>query len=466
MRSWWLREAGAAEDLDGGREPSPDVVLDGERRADVCIVGGGFTGLWTALRIKEQAPDTDVVIVEADICGGGPSGRNGGFALSMWHHFAGLEQACGSVEALRLARASCDAITDIGSFCDQHGIDAHYRRDGWLWTATNEATRGAWNSTVAAIARHGERPFAELDRAELAARTGSPAHIDGVFEETAATVQPALLARGLMRAAREQGVTVYEGSPMVALERSTPLAVRTARGRVTADSVVLAMNAWSGQVRELRRAFVIVASDIVISDPAPEALYSSGWRDGLSISDSRLMVHYYRTTPDGRIALGKGGGRLAYGAHIGPSFTGTAPIEPELAARLRWLYGFLADVPMATSWTGPIDRTLDGLPFFTALGRPDLVCGAGYSGNGVAPSVLGGRILASLALGLDDEWSQCGLVRRPPPGMPGEPARFLGGNVVRRAVARKERAEDEGWPPGALDRALARLAPAGLVPLD
>jgi glycine/D-amino acid oxidase-like deaminating enzyme len=242
--------------------------------------------------------------------------------------------------------------------------------------------------------------------------------------------------------------------------------VCTAAGRVTADRVVLATGAWAGQLRELRRAFVIVSSDIVISEPVPAALQDSGWRDATSISDSRLMVHYYRTTRDGRIALGKGGGRLAYGARIAGSFTGRSPIEAQVAARLRSLYPFLADVPMAASWTGPIDRTLDGLPFFVTLGRPDLVCGAGFSGNGVGPSVLAGRILASLALGLDDEWSRCGLVREPPRGLPGEPARYLGGTMVRSAVARKERAQDEGRRVAAVDRALSRLAPAGLVPLD
>jgi putative aminophosphonate oxidoreductase len=461
MRSWWLSEAG-----DGDGEPRPGAVLEGSHRAEVCIIGGGFTGLWTALRIKEQAPQTEVALVEADICGGGPSGRNGGFALSFWHHFAALEFACGSVEALRLARASCDAIDEIGSFCEQHGIDADYRHDGWLWTATNAAQCGAWNSTIADIGAHGEEPFVAVDPAELVARTGSSSHIAGVFEATAATVQPALLARGLLRVARERGVRVFEGSPMVALERSTPIVVRTAGGEVTADRVVLAINAWSGQVRELRRAFVVVSSDIAITEPVPDALAHSGWRDGSCISDSRLMVNYYRTTRDGRIALGKGGGRLAYGTRIGSSFSGRSPIESDLVARLRLLYPFTAAVPVAASWTGPIDRTVDGLPFFTALGRPDLVCGAGYSGNGVGPSVLGGRILASLALGLDDEWARCGLVRRPPRGMPGEPARYIGGNIVRNAVGRKERAEDDGRPVAAIDRALAGLAPAGLVPLE
>jgi putative aminophosphonate oxidoreductase len=466
MRSWWLAEVGVEEGRAAGSEPIPAAPLEGERRADVCIVGGGFTGLWTALRIKEQAPSTDVVVIEADICGGGPSGRNGGFTMSFWHHFKALEQACGSAEALRLAHASCDAIADIGRFCERHGIDAHYRPDGWLWTATNPSQLGAWTSTIAAIEPHGARPFVPVDPAELAVRSGSPSHIAAVFEPTSATVQPALLARGLLRVAQERGVTVFEGSPMVALERSRPPAVRTRRGRVTADRVVLATGAWAGQLRELRRAFVIVSSDIVISDPVPAALQRSGWRDATSISDSRLMVHYYRTTLDGRIALGKGGGRLAYGARIGGSFTGRSPIEAQVTARLRFLYPFLADVPMAASWTGPIDRTLDGLPFFVTLGRPDLVCGAGFSGNGVGPSVLAGRILASLALGLDDEWSRCGLVREPPPGLPGEPARYLGGTMVRGAVARKERAQDDGRRVAALDQALSRLAPAGLVPLD
>jgi putative aminophosphonate oxidoreductase len=471
VRSWWLIEAGASETgvsaVNGaGSEPGPADILDGDHRADVCIVGGGFTGLWTALRILEHAPGTDVAIVEADICGGGASGRNGGFAMSFWHHFQGLEAACDSAEALRLARASCDALVEIGSFCEQHGIDAGYRHDGWLWTATNESQRGAWDSTIAATAQHGEAPFVAVDPVQLAVRSGSRAHIAGVFEPTSATVQPALLARGLSRVVRERGASVFEDSPMVALERSWPPVVRTRRGSVTAERVVLALNAWAGQVRELRRALVVVSSDVVVSEPVSDALQASGWRDGASISDSRLLVHYYRTTTDGRIALGQGGARVGYGARIGASSSGRSPIEGEIAAWLRSLYPFVGDRPPAASWTGPIDRTLDGLPFFTRLGRPDLVCGAGYSGNGVGPSVLGGRILASLALGLDDEWSRCGLVREPPRGLPPEPARYLGGRVVRAAVARKERAQDQGRRVRAVDRRLAGLAPAGLVPLD
>jgi putative aminophosphonate oxidoreductase len=457
MISWWLQESGSVAAV---------TELRDRQRADVCIVGGGFTGLWTALEVKRAEPSLNVVVVDGDVCGSGASGRNGGFAMTLWHHFLALERACGGAEALRLARASDAAVAHIGEFCEDHAIRAHYRRDGWLWTATNLAQVGAWETTIAAIERHGEQPFERIDGDDLAARSGSSTHIAGVFEPGSATVQPALLARGLLRVARARGVRVFERSPVIALERSRPLVVRAAHGQVTADRVVVAMGAWAAQLRELRGAFVIVSSDLVITEPAPDELQRIGWRDGVSISDSRLMVHYYRTTNDGRIAFGKGGGRLAYGARIDSSFTGRSPIAEQVARRLRATYPSLAAVRIAASWTGPIDRTMDGLPFFVALDRPDLVCGAGYSGNGVGPSFIGGRILASLALGRDDEWARCGLVRKPPPGFPGEPLRYVGGRIVRGAVARKERAQDAGQRPPWPDRTLARLAPAGLVPLD
>ena len=131
MRSLWLQEALAGED-----DAAP---LEREEQADVCIVGGGYTGLWTALKLKEHDPSLDVVIVEADVCGGGASGRNGGFVMSWWSKFLKLGHLCGEEEALRLARASAEAVSAIGEFCEVHSIDADFREDGWLWAATKEA---------------------------------------------------------------------------------------------------------------------------------------------------------------------------------------------------------------------------------------------------------------------------------------------------------------------------------------
>jgi glycine/D-amino acid oxidase-like deaminating enzyme len=382
--------------------------------------------------------------------------------MTLWHQFLALERVCGSAEAFRLGRASESAIDDIESFCAERGIDARVRREGWFWVASNRAQMGAWDKTVDTIERHGADPFRRLSAEQVQARTGSRRHLGGVFEAGGATVQPAMLALGLRRAAHELGVRIHEGSPMTALDRNT-LTVTTPAGSVRAQRIVLAINAWATEIRELRRSVVTVASDIVITDPVADRL---GLEDGASISDSRLMVHYYRTTADGRLAFGKGGGRLAYDARIADTYDGPSPRASWVTEQMRATYPQLEDVPIAASWTGPVDRTVDGIPFFTTLGRPELLCGLGYSGNGVAPSVLGGRILASLALGRMDAWSRCGLVRRPPGGLPPEPLRYAGGRVVQAAVKRKEDAEDAHRAPSRLDMAIARLAPSGLVPIE
>jgi putative aminophosphonate oxidoreductase len=460
MRSLWLEEALGEEQA----EAAPR--LEGEERADVCIVGGGFTGLWTALRLKEHDPALDVALVEADVCGGGASGRNGGFVLSWWAKFGTLKKVCGGEEAVRLAHASASAVDEIGAYCRDNGIDAHFRRDGWLWAATSEAQLGAWDETLAAAEAYDEHPFERLEPDEVARRAGAETHIGGVFEPTAASVQPALLARGLRRVALERGVRIFERSPMTRLDRGRPPRVVTARGSVTAERVVLALNAWSAALPELARAVVVIASDIVATAPAPDRMEAIGWTNGICISDSRMLVNYYRNTLDGRVVFGKGGGKLAFGGRIGTSFDGLSPRAQDVAASFRALYPSLDDVPVTHDWMGPIDRTEVGLPFFSRLGgREDVLYGLGYSGNGVGPTFVGGRILASLALGLDDEWSRAGLACDPVGLFPPEPIRYVGGLLVRRAVERKEAAEDRG---GRADRAtllLAQLAPAGLVPL-
>ena len=205
MRSFWLQQALGAE----GAETAEAAPLAGDARADVCIVGGGFTGLWTALRLKQLEPAIDVAIVEGDICGGGASGRNGGFVMTWMPKALTLLKICGAQEGVRLLRASEDGVRAIGAFCIEHGIEADFRHDGWMWTASNEAQLGAWSETVEALDKLGVHALEELPadarraRPQVARRTGSEAHIAGVFERGVAAVQPALLARGLRRVALE-----------------------------------------------------------------------------------------------------------------------------------------------------------------------------------------------------------------------------------------------------------------------
>jgi putative aminophosphonate oxidoreductase len=454
-RSLWLQEALRAESGVDSQELLEDTT------ADVCIVGGGYTGLWAALRVKELEPDADVVLIEQDICGGGPSGRNGGFALTWWSKIPTLVKRFGEEDAFRLATLSEEAVTEIGAFCEREAIDANFHQGGWLWTATSPAQVGAWQSSVETAEAHGAHPYEILGAEQVQARTGSPIHLGAVFEKIAATVQPALLARGLRRVAVDGGIRIHERTPMMELDREDGL-VRTPSGSVRADAIVLALNAWATKIPELARAVVAVSSDMVATAPMPDKLKESGWTGGEAISDCRMLVHYYRPTSDGRVAFGRGGGRLAFGGRVNSNFDYNGRQTRELEEELVKLVPAAKNVPVTHAWGGPIDRTTDGLPIVGALpARAHIVYGTGYSGNGVAPSLTIAKMLASSALRREDEWAgsplNCGVCGTFPP----EPLRFVGGLVVRQAVRHKESREDRGKAVDPVTKAVAGLAPQG-----
>jgi glycine/D-amino acid oxidase-like deaminating enzyme len=453
-RSLWLLETPLAPDV----QPS----LEGEARCDVAIAGGGYVGLWTALLLKETEPACDVAIVEQDFCGSGASGRNGGFALSWWAKLKTLKRLCGQEDGVRLAKASEAALSEIESFCRVHGIDAHFTKGGWLWTATTESQMGSWEASVALAEELGVGPWRRLGREEVAERAGSRAHLGGVLDTSAATVQPAALVLGLRRAAIESGVRIFERSPIVEVDRGAPPALVTARGRLRAEKVVVATNAWAARLPELRRALVVLSSDIIATSPVPGSLEKIGWTGGEAITDSQLRVDYYRTTRDGRIAFGKGAGKIALSGRMGPEFDRNPRAGRDAESDLRRYYPSL-DAPITHQWSGPIDKTMSGIPLFGRLGGSDRIFyGVGFSGNGVGPSRVGGKILRSLALGLRDEWSECPLVEQRFEPFPPEPFCYFAASLVRGAVVRKETAELMGKKARALDVRIAALAPAGL----
>jgi glycine/D-amino acid oxidase-like deaminating enzyme len=231
--------------------------------------------------------------------------------------------------------------------------------------------------------------------------------------------------------------------------------------------VVLALNAWAHEVPEFRRKVLPICADLVVTAAIPERLAGLGLSSAVAISDSRTMVDFWRATRDGRIAYGKGGGAFPFAGRVGSRYdTEAARAEVVRAALLR-NYPSLADVPLAATWRGPATRTITGLPMFGRMpGAPGVVYGHGYVGNGVGPSWMGGRILASLALEREDEWSACPLVDLPAPDFPPEPVRYFGGRLVQKAVERKDRADDAGRPASPLDRLLVRFAPKGLTPTE
>ena len=387
---WWHDEAGA----DPATPP-----LAGDLAVDVCIVGGGFTGLWTALALKEREPGAHVAVLEADRCGSGPSGRNGGFVHGYWAGLAGARSALGDEGALAIARAGERVIPAVRALAG----DVWLREAGMLMVSAAPAQDAAIDEQVSVARELGAPEHAmPLGEAEVAARIRSPAFRRGVFFPECATVQPARLVRVLRAAVLAAGVSLHEGTRVARVEDGV---VHIAGGRVTAESVVVATNAAASGWRPVRRHVTNFGSYIALTEPAPERVAELGWTGGEAIVDGRMFLHYFRTTEDGRVAMGSGSGPIGLGGRIDGRFSLDRPTGARAEAGLRRLLPGLDGVRVERIWGGPIDVSADHLPFFGTVPGTRIHYGLGYSGNGVGPSYLGGQILASLAAGRDDEWT-------------------------------------------------------------
>ncbi|MGH2550363.1 MAG: NAD(P)/FAD-dependent oxidoreductase, partial [Thermomicrobiales bacterium] len=300
-----------------------------------------------------------------------------------------------------------------------------------------------------------------LGPGEAAERGGSPLYLGGIVQRDAATVQPALLARGLRRVALEKGVQIHEHSPVLEIGESSPPFARTEHGAVIAKKLVIATNAWAAGLQELRRSIIVLSSDMIATAPAPDRVAATGWTGGESITDSRLMVHYHQVTQDGRIAIGRGSGALAYLGRVTPTFNNSGERSDVVERGLRRMYPSLRDVEITHRWAGAVDRSRTNTLVFGAFaGNADIRYGVGYSGTGVAPSLVGAKILASSVLERNDEWSSSRLNRGAVILYPPEPVRFFGGLLVRQATAYKEEREELGSSAPRAIRALATVANA------
>jgi glycine/D-amino acid oxidase-like deaminating enzyme len=263
--------------------------------------------------------------------------------------------------------------------------------------------------------------------------------------------------RALRRAVLEAGVTLHERTPVTAVRAGSPTELETQGGILRAPEVVLATNAaltgWAPASRNLTN----FGSYVVLTEPAPELLAGIGWTGGEAVIDGRMFLHYFRTTNDGRVLMGSGTGPIGFGGRIDDRFSRDLPTVERAEAGLRRLLPGLAGVRVERAWGGPIDVSADHLPFFRTKPGTRIHYGAGYSGHGVGPAWMGGRILASLAIGADDEWTRSPLATRHVPRLPGEPFRRVGGGLVRWSIMRCEEAEEEGRRPSFPARAGAAL---------
>ena len=453
-QSFWFSEALQSEDKIEINK------LEHNISTDICIVGGGFTGLWTALKIKEKKPDSNIIIIEKDLCGSGASGRNGGCMIPQSTKFQGIQKIVGLNDAKKIVIATEAAVNDIKDFCVKNNIDAQIRDDGVLYGATNKFHKGAFESLIKDLDENEINSWKRLSKEKVQLLTGSKKFIDGYFSPIGGSLQPALLVRGLKKTAENKGIKIFEKSAAISYSGTEEIIVKTKKGSVNCNKLVIAMNAWTPTLLPfLSRSVILVSSDMIITETIKNELQDLGLNNGLVILDSNLFTHYCRTTPDGKIMLGKGGNTFSFRNKVIDSFDGPSTVEKYLKKSFQSFYPSLSKVKITKSWNGPSERTKTGFPFFGYHPNNQNISYAfGYSGNGVLTTYVGGEILSGMALEEQNEWTKSNFCKGPLKMFPPEPFRWLGAMMIRNAVRRKEKAEDLNKKPFWIDAQLTKLA--------
>jgi glycine/D-amino acid oxidase-like deaminating enzyme len=440
-------------------EPGPR--LDGDRAADVVIVGAGFTGLWSAIQLTEADPAIDVIVLEREIAGYGASGRNGGFAMTMvGRNLHDLVRKVGVTRAKATHLAMRQTLRSIERFCAAEGIDAGVTHPGLLTVSNGPEQDVRIRQDLRAAERLGLDDFQPLSGQECRSLVSSERLRMGHFERDSLLVDPAALTWGLRLAAQRRGVRIFEQTPVddlaeVAGRATHGVEARTPFGTVRADRALIATNAYAHAIPALRRFIFTIYAYIIVTEPLTQAQWERvGWEQRMGIEDKRIYPHFHRPTPDGRILWG---GRDAPFSAEGPN--PGRERDPRIFGRLeetfRWTFPQLRDVAIDRGWAGPVCGTINCFASAGFLGRSErLAYALGYAGHGVGPSHLVGRIVSSLLLGSNGELMDLPMVSKRPVPLPPGPLRGGMLNISERVL---QRADDQGSDASPLVRLALRI---------
>jgi glycine/D-amino acid oxidase-like deaminating enzyme len=440
---------------------APRAPLAGDHDVDVAVVGGGFTGLWTAYHLLRADPGLSVTVLEREEVGYGASGRNGGFAMTLLDmSLAHLRRNHGDEAARAAHQAVAASVTEIGATAAAEGIDCEWRHGGLMVVATNPAQLERVDADLRAADALGLEGFSRLSAAQARAAVNSPTYLGALHEDHCGVLHPAKLARGLADTVERLGGRVHERSGLQRLTEAGDgrLAITTAGGTLRAAQVVLATNAWAATTPWFRDAVVPLYTYVLLTEPLSEAQWAAvGWDDHRGIEDKRNFVHYYRRTADGRILWGGTDGLIGYPSHrIVPVRDRDDGVFGRLAATFRRTFPQLSAVAFTHRWGGPVAITGTFLPLFGTLLDGRLHYGLGYNGHGVAPSHTGGKILRDKVLGRASGLTRLCFVDVPAVQFPPDPVRWIAAELTRQALRRQDRGFDAGQAGGEMDPLLLR----------
>ena len=432
--SYWLDQPDA---------PAVEPALTGRVRTDLAVIGGGFTGLWTALQAKEADPGRDVVLVEARAVAWAGTGRNGGFcAASLTHGLSNGEDRF-PAELATLERLGRRNLDEIEKTVARYDIDCDFARTGELAVATQPWQVDGLRETADLAARLGADARL-LDGEAARAELNSPTYLGGLWDaDGCATVDPARLAWGLRRACLDAGVRLFEHTPVrsVAHEDAAAGGLRlvTPGGHITAHRVALATGALAPLLRRLRYYLIPVYDYVLMTEPLSVAqLARIGWAHRQGVGDSANQFHYYRLTSDNRILWGGYDAIYYYGGKVSAAHDQRPATFRKLAEHFFATFPQLDGVRFSHKWGGVIDTCSRFCAFFGTTHQGRLAYAAGYTGLGVGASRFGGRVLLDLLAGEPTELTALELVRTKPTPFPPEPLRSAGVQLTRWSLARAD----------------------------
>ncbi|MYU22405.1 FAD-dependent oxidoreductase [Streptomyces sp. SID8352] len=428
--------------LDDPGRPRPEPALTGPTGCDLLVVGGGYSGLWTALLAKERDPGRDVVLLEGREVGWAASGRNGGFcAASLTHGLAnGLARWPGEIHRLEdLGARNLDAVEDAVA---RYSLDCGFERTGEIDVATEpyqarELT--AWHREIEA--RGLADGYTHLDADALREQIDSPTFRSGLWDRRGvAMLNPARLAWGLKRACLGLGVRVHEHTPALTLRQHGPgMSVRTPYGGVRARTVALGTNVFPSLVRRVRPYTVPVYDYALMTEPLTGArLASVGWRNRQGIGDSANRFHYFRLSADNRVLWGGFDAVYPYGGRVRAEYDDRPETYARLADHFFTCFPQLEGVRFTHAWGGAIDTCSRFSPFFGTAHRGRVAYAAGYTGLGVGATRFGAEVMLDLLAGERTERTELEMVRSRPLPFPPEPFAWAGIALTQWSLARAD----------------------------
>ncbi len=447
VRPYWL-------DVLPARQPQPR--LEGPAEADLCIVGGGFTGLWAALHAKADDPARDVVVLEADTVGFGASGRNGGFALGSLTH--GIENGLArfASEMPQLERLGKENFQGFVGDIERHGIHCDLELTGDLAVALEPHEVDLLKESAELLDRYGHE-HELLDADAVRAEVASPTYLAGLWDQTdAALVDPGKLATGLAGAALAAGVRLHEGSRATKVEEDGAGArVQTASGHVRARRVLLATSAYPPLLRAIRRYVAPVYDYVLVTEPlSPAQRESIGWKRRQGVGDCANQFHYYRLTTDDRILWGGYDAVYRYGGPVRPELDDDLETFAKLAQHFFTTFPQLEGVRFPHRWGGAIDTCSRVSVFFGTAHGGRVAYAVGYTGLGVVSTRFGARVGLDLLDGRETEATRLRYVRSKPVPFPPEPLRS---GVIQLTRNRLDAADRNAGRRGLWLRTLDRL---------